>query len=53
MLFNLLDDAPVPTNPTTTYIVFGVIFVAIIGLMIWQSMSNKKKQKAAPSAGAV
>lgn len=46
MLFNLLDDAPVSTNPTTTYIVFGVIFVAIIGLMIWQSMSNKKKQKA-------
>ena len=30
-----------------TYIVFGVMIVAIIGLFIWQSVSEKKKQKEA------
>ena len=34
-------------NPTSTYIIMGVLVVAIIGLFVWQSISGKKKQKEA------
>lgn len=34
-------------NPTTSYIIMGVLLVAIIGLFVWQSISGKKKQKEA------
>ena len=44
MFYNLLETT---SNPTTTYITFGLIFAVIIGLMIWQSISGKKKQKEA------
>lgn len=45
MFYNLLAEGE--TNPVTTYIMFGVIFLVIIGLMVWQSISGKKKQKEA------
>jgi len=35
------------TNPVGTWIIFGVLIVAIIGLFVWQSISGKKKQKEA------
>lgn len=44
MFYNLLTTEG---NPTMTYVMFGVIFAVIIGLMIWQSISGKKKQKEA------
>lgn len=45
MFYNLLAEGE--SNPVTTYIMFGVIFLVIIGLMVWQSISGKKKQKEA------
>lgn len=48
MKFLLLDGAEQSTgNPVLTYIVFGVLLLAIIGLFVWQSVSGKKKQKEA------
>ena len=47
MFFNLLTDAPKEQDPTMTYIIFGVMAVAIIGLFVWQSISNKKRRKEA------
>lgn len=32
---------------TSTYIIMGVMLVAIVGLFVWQSVTNKKKQKKA------
>lgn len=49
-LFNLLADASgeaTTKNNLGTYIVMGVIALAIIGVFIWQSVSGKKKQKEA------
>ena len=49
-LFNLLADASEGAtngNNIGTYIVMGVIALAIIGVFIWQSVSGKKKQKEA------
>ncbi len=47
MFFNLLEgDAPQQTSPVS-YIVMGVLILAIIGLFIWQSRANKKRQKEA------
>lgn len=49
-LFNLLADASgeaTTKNNIGTYIVMGVIALAIIGMFIWQSVSGKKKQKEA------
>ena len=34
-------------DPTTSYIIMGVLVIAIIGLFVWQSISGKKKQKEA------
>ncbi|MBR1983140.1 MAG: preprotein translocase subunit YajC [Clostridia bacterium] len=44
MFYNLLEGS---ANASSTYIMFGLIFVVIIGLMVWQSISGKKKQKEA------
>lgn len=50
LIWNLLDGAaeqqPVET-PWTSYLVMGLLIVAIIGLFVWQSISGKKKQKEA------
>lgn len=45
MDFNFLEEAA--QTPITTYIVMGVILLAIIGLFVWQTISGKKKQKEA------
>lgn len=34
-------------SPVMMYVVFGVVIVAMIGLLIWQTISGKKKQKEA------
>ena len=50
MLYNLLTasgDTANTGNAGSTYLMFGLIFVVIIGLMVWQSISGKKKQKEA------
>ena len=48
MNFLLLDEAGQQGgNPILTYVVFGVMLLAIIGLFVWQSISGKKKQKEA------
>lgn len=44
MLFNFLE--PTENNPTTL-ILFIVLIVGMIGLLVWQSISGKKKQKEA------
>lgn len=49
-LFNLLAAASgeaTTKNNIGTYIVMGVIALAIIGVFVWQSVSGKKKQKEA------
>ena len=48
-LLNLLAETAEEqtANPWSSYLIMGVLFVAIIGLFIWQSISNKKKQKEA------
>lgn len=48
MLLNLLAEAGKDGKPAiSTYIIMGVIVLAIIGLFIWQTINNKKKQKEA------
>ena len=47
MLFNLLADANAKQADWTSYLMIGVLLVAIVGLFVWSSMSNKKKQKQA------
>ncbi|MBO7345033.1 MAG: preprotein translocase subunit YajC [Clostridia bacterium] len=48
MLFwNLLADEQQTSDPTLSYIIMGVLIIAIIGLFVWQSISGKKKQKEA------
>lgn len=44
-MFNLLDETQ--QNGTFTWIIMGVLLLAIIGLFVWQSISGKKKQKEA------
>ncbi len=44
MLFNFLE--PTENNPTTL-ILFIVLIVGMVGLLVWQSISGKKKQKEA------
>ena len=53
LLWNLLADAaegaadaPAEKN-YTSLIIMGVLIIGVIGLFIWSSISNKKKQKAA------
>ncbi len=52
LLWNLLDDAAEGAgdtggNPIVSYIIMGVLILAIIGLFVWQSVNGKKKQKEA------
>ncbi len=48
MFYNFLEaNTASPTNSTLITIVFIVIIVAMIGLLIWQTISGKKKQKEA------
>ena len=41
------DTNTPPETPWGTYIIMGVLLIAIIGLFIWQNISNKKKQQQA------
>ncbi len=43
-MLNLLDGNETPWG---SYILMGVMLIAVIGMMIWSSISNKKKQKEA------
>lgn len=47
MFYNFLDDAGAATNSTLITVIFIVIIVAMIGLLVWQTISGKKKQKEA------
>lgn len=48
MFYNFLDEGATSSgNSTLITIVFVVIIVAMIGLLIWQTISGKKKQKEA------
>ncbi len=47
LLWNLLADEAPQQDPTLSYIIMGVLILAIIGLFVWQSISGKKKQKEA------
>ena len=47
MSYNFLDDAGSATNNTLITVIFIVIIVAMIGLLVWQTISGKKKQKEA------
>jgi preprotein translocase YajC subunit len=48
MIWNLLTEtAEAEPTPWTSYLIFGLLIVAIIGLFVWQSISGKKKQKQA------
>ncbi len=44
MFLNLLAEEP---NNWTSYLMIGVLIIAIIGLFVWQTISGKKKQKEA------
>lgn len=44
MIWNLLETTE---TPVVSYVVMAVLVVAIIGLFVWQSISNKKRQKEA------
>ena len=44
-MFNLLAGEAAKTNSWTTWVIFGVLGVALIGLFAWQSISGKKKKK--------
>lgn len=46
MIFNLLEGTSGNNSPITL-ILFGVIIVGMIGLLVWQSIAGKKKQKEA------
>ena len=47
MLFNLLESGDNGGSNTMITVVFIVIIVAMIGLLVWQTISGKKKQKEA------
>ena len=48
MIFNLLLEGEQQTQPgPESYIMIVVLLVAIVGMFIWSSISNKKKQKEA------
>ena len=47
MFYNFLEGEQTAGNNTLITIVFVVIIVAMIGLLIWQTISGKKKQKEA------
>lgn len=45
MIFNLLLDGETPGSES--YLMIVILLVAIVGMFIWSSISNKKKQKEA------
>lgn len=45
MLFNLLEDAGTEQSNPITLILFGVLILGMIALLVWQSISSRKKQK--------
>ena len=47
MIFNLLAEQNNQGGGWTSYLMIGVLIVAIIGLFVWQTISGKKKQKEA------
>ena len=48
MIFNLLLEGEQQAQPgPESYIMIVVLLVAIVGMFIWSSISNKKKQKEA------
>lgn len=48
LLWNLLLDGEAGTEGQAgTYIIMAVLLIAIIGLFVWQSYTNKKKAKEA------
>ena len=49
MIWNLLaeGDQQPKGNNAVTYIMLAVFAVLLIGMFVWQSISNKKKQKKA------
>lgn len=47
MFYNFLEGEQTGGNNTLITVVFVVIIVAMIGLLIWQTISGKKKQKEA------
>lgn len=49
MLFNLLESAKdsAKQNDWTTYLFLGIMVVVLIGMFVWQSISNKKRRKEA------
>lgn len=47
MFLNLLAEQEKAQNGWVTYVIMGVIVALIIGLFVWQTFSNKKKQKEA------
>lgn len=47
MNFNLLEEQSSSTSSPITMILFIVIIVGMVALLIWQSISGKKKQKEA------
>lgn len=47
-MLRLLEDAAANTgNGASSYILIGGLLVVVIGMFIWSSVSNKKKQKQA------
>ena len=48
MLFNLLEGAADGAkNDWTTYVFLFIMVVVLIGMFVWQSISNKKRRKEA------
>jgi preprotein translocase subunit YajC len=47
MLFNLLENTPKEGNGVVSFVIMGVLIIAIIALFVWQSITNKKRQKEA------
>ena len=47
MFFNLLLDGEAQTAGPESYLMIVILLVAIVGMFIWSSISNKKKQKEA------
>ncbi len=48
MLFNLLESAADGAkNDWTTYLFLGIMVVVLVGMFVWQSISNKKRRKEA------
>ena len=47
-MWNLLLEEATEQKPSyMMYVILGVVFVGLIGLLIWQTISGKKKQKEA------